>query len=322
MNKILLYFAVLSSLAFLFFIIQKNGCSDLPIVAIANYGPHVSLSAAIDGFKEEMANKGFVENQTIQYKIADAGFNQTLIPQMLSSLKENNPKVMVVMTTPVAQVAKARIRAIPLIYNVITDPVEAALIKNAYVAEDNMTGSSDKQDLDAFLRFVKAIMPRAESIGLLYATSESNDKSLVEMMRTSASKMGMKVVALPVDQAREVPLKVQEFKGKVDLIYVGSSGPIQPTLPAIAAESRKIGVPVFNVESQAVRDGLATASFGVDYKAVGKNGALLAALVLQGEKVGKINPIYPDAADHHGIINKKLANQFGIKIPSNVEVVG
>lgn len=43
-----------------------------------------------------------------------------------------------------------------------------------------MTGSSDMQDLKSLLQFAKSLLPNAKSIGLLYATSDSNDTSLVD----------------------------------------------------------------------------------------------------------------------------------------------
>jgi putative ABC transport system substrate-binding protein len=295
--------------------------NNLPIVAIANYGAHASLNATIDGFKEQMREEGFIENQNIYYKTADVSFDPSLISQMLISLKAKNPKAILVMTTPVAQVAKGKIHDIPLIYTAITDPIEAGLIKEKYKSGPNITGSSDMQDLKAFLKFAKSILPTAKKIGLLYATSEANDIALVNMMKASAVCLDMSVIAIPVEQARDVQLRMQEFKNKVDFIYVGTSGPIQPTLPVISAEAQKMHIPVFNVDSQAVRDGLALASFGVDYVAVGRNAGKLVANVLLGKKISDLTPLYPKFEDHKGLINKKLAVKLGITIPSNIAIV-
>jgi putative ABC transport system substrate-binding protein len=304
------------------FIIYDNITTNkLPMVAIASYGPHSSLNAAIDGFKLQMHAEGFIENQNISYEIADTGFDPSLIPQMLLSLKAKKPQVMMVMTTPVAQLAKGKIHDIPLIFNAVTDPQEAGLIKNMNEADGNMTGSSDMQNLDDFLEFAKSILPKAKKIGLLYATSESNDTALVNMMRKSAAKFAMEIVAIPIEQARDVYIRVQDFKDKVDLIYVGTSGPIQPTLPTIFAEAKKMHIPVFNADSQAVKDGLALASFSVDYIAVGKNAAKLAAAIIHGQKVSTLPPLYPTRNDHFGLINKKLAAEFNINVPANIEVV-
>jgi putative ABC transport system substrate-binding protein len=321
MKKFFYFLAVFIISITAFTIYNNKTHNTLPVVAIANYGPQASLDAAIAGFKEQMRAEGFTENQNIRYETADVGFDPSLIQQMLISLKAHSPRAMLVMTTPVAQAAKGKIHDIPLIYTVITDPVEAGLIKDKYKADTKITGSSDMQDLKAFLKFAKSILPEAKRVGLLYATSEANDIALVNMMKASAAELDMSVIAIPVEQARDVQIRMQEFKNKVDLIYVGTSGPIQPTLPVISAEARKMHIPVFNVEAQAVRDGLALASFGVDYTTVGRNAAKLTADVLRGQKISELTPLYPAPEDHHGLINKKLATELGITIPSNIEIV-
>ncbi len=322
MKNLLYFIAAFISLITVFTAYNTNRKDNTPVIAIANYGPHASLDAAIAGFKEQMRAEGFTENQNIHYAMADVGFDPSLIQQMLISLKAQNPRAILVMTTPVAQAAKGKIHDVPLIYTVITDPIEAGLIKERDKADINITGSSDMQDLKAFLKFAKSILPKATKVGLLYATSESNDMALVHMMRACAAELDMSVVAIPVEQARDVQIRMQEFKNKVDFIYVGTSGPIQPTLPVISAEARKMHIPVFNVEAEAVKDGLALASFGVDYRTVGRNAAKLTADVLRGQKISHLTPLYPKPEDHHGVINKKLAIELGVSIPSDIKVVG
>jgi putative ABC transport system substrate-binding protein len=294
---------------------------NLPIVAIANYGPHPTLEASIDGLKKELAERGFVENKTIRYGIADVGFDHALIPQMISKLRSCNPRVMVVKSTPVAQFSKGKIHDIPLVYCDITDPVETGLLKIRTQSEENFTGSSDQEDLEPMLSFAKELFPNVQTVGILYSTSDSNDAAMVKMMKTATSRVGLSVLAIPVDQSRDIPICMQEFKGKADFIYVGTSGPIQPALPIIAAESQKMGIPVFNAGDQAVRDGLALASFGVNYESVGRNAGKLVAKLLDGADIKTLTPAYPTAEDHHRFINRKLAKKFGITIPVNAEIV-
>ena len=301
---------------FLMLFLSRGEKDSLPIVAIANYGPHASLEAAIIGLKEELSRAGFVENKNIQYKISDVGFNASLIPQMIANLKSNHPKVMVVMTTPVAQFAKGTIKDIPLVYSAITDPVEAGLIKNSTQSDGNMTGSSDKQNLDLLLQFAKILMPRAKTVGLLYGTAEPNAIALVKMMKKAAENTGMQVMSIPIDQSRDIPIRIQGFKGRVDFIYVGASGPIQPALPTIVAESTLMNIPVLNVDEDAVKTNMALASFGVDYYRVGANAGKLVVSILKGVDIKDLDPVYPQELDHHGFISQKRAKEF------DVEVVG
>lgn len=299
--------------------------SQLPLIAVANYGPHASLQAAIDGMKASLAARGYIEHKTVRYEIEDVNFEPALIPQMIAHLQAEHPAVMVVITTPVAQFAKGAVSGTPLVYGVVTDPVQAGLIVRPEEASVSMTGSADKQDLTAFLKFAKQVLPHAKRIGLLYASAEINDLALVNMMKTAAKTAKMTVLAVPVDEVRDIPQRMQLFKDKVDVIYVGASGPIQPAVPVIASYAAKLNIPVMNVEESAVREGLVLASFGVSYKQVGVNIGTLVAGVLKGTPVARLQPIYPNAQDHHGLINTRQAQTLGVQIPrglKHVETVG
>lgn len=319
----LTYFFIIIGLIFFLVCYQKynqdsTSQSTLPIVAIANYGPHSSLEASIIGLKEELANQGYLENQTVRYEIMDVSFDTLLIPQMIARLKQFNPDVIVSITTPVAQFTKQSVKNIPIVYSVITDPVSAGLINNPEKSQKNVTGSSDKQNLNILLTFAKSILPKAKTIGMLYAPSESNDIALVNMMKCSAHQLNLKVIAIPIDHVRDMGIRMQNFKNKVDFIYVGASGPILPSLPAIAKAADKMNIPVFSVEPVAVQTGLVLASFGVDYKEIGKNTGKLVAAILNKQNVAELRPIYPDAQNHQAYISLKRANALGIILPKNL----
>jgi len=292
--------------------------SSLPLIAIANFGPHSSLDASIQGIKNELTKNGFIEQEHVRYEVVDVGFDASLIPQMIMSIKSHHPRVLVVITTPVAQYAKGAVKDIPLIYSVITDPVAAGLIKESTQPEGNMTGSSDKQNLNLLFDFAKQVLDHPSSVGILYSTAESNDVALVHMVKQAARRSHMQVLAVPIDQARDIPMAMQQFNHKVDFIYVGASGAIQPTLPVIAAESRKMGIPIFNFNAAGVKENMVLASFGVDYHQVGVNAGKLIVGVLQGKSIASLPPVYPSTNDYQGFISQKNAALLGLHLPSNL----
>ncbi len=309
---------VLLLLAVIFLRPSTPAPSGLPKVAFANWGSHASLEETIQSTKAELARLGFKENSQIIYETTHVNFEPTLIMQMLAKLKAGQPRIIVTLSTPVTQAAKNSIKTIPIVFTAITDPVSAGLLDDAKHAKNNLTGATDTQDLSVFLNFAKKILPHAKRVGLLYATAEANDAALVKMMTTAAKAFDLEVVAIPVEQAKEVPLRMQAFKDKVDFIYVGVSGPIQPTLPAIAATADRLHIPVFNADSDAVKKHLVLGSFGVSYTQVGINTAHIIYKLLQGEKVESIAPIYPSADDHVGFISKRKAEKLGIVLPTTL----
>jgi putative ABC transport system substrate-binding protein len=315
-RKLALTLAGVSALGLMGFLTMKDK-SSLPLVSIANYGPHSSLDATIGGIKTELEKEGFVEGKTIHYAIAHVGFDPALIPQMISKLTSQKPKVMVVVGTPIAQFAKGSVKDIPLVYSVVTDPTAAGL--------HSLIGSSDRQDLRALIGFAKMLLPEAKTVGLLYATGESNDMALFSMMKEATAAMGMHLLAIPVDQARNVPLHMETFKGKVDFIYVGTSGTIQPTLPVIASIAKRMKIPVFNADEASVKEGLVLGSFGVNYHKVGIHTGQLVGALLKGQPLSSLTSCYPKTSDHQGFVNRKRTEELGISLPEtmpHVEIVG
>ncbi|MDR0942894.1 MAG: ABC transporter substrate-binding protein [Holosporales bacterium] len=321
-KKNIFIIAVAAAIACSFVMLCKtNDKKDIPIVAIANYGPLPDLELSIKGIKEELTEQGFIENETVKYEISSINFDHSLISQTATNLKSYNPRVMIVISTPIAQFAKGKIQDIPLVFHAITDPVAAGLLKDKDRSNGNVTGSSDLQNLDIVLTFAKSILPRSKTVGLLCLTSDDNDATLANMMKEAAPKIGLSVLVIPVEQARDIPIRMQGFKEKVDFIYVGASG-LHAAMPTIASEAQKMNIPVFDSEDQSVRNGFALASFGVNYESIGRNTGKLVAKLLKETDIKNLPPVYPTAQEHRCFVNKKQAEKYGINIPENAEIVG
>lgn len=314
--KVGLAFAALLTVLY---IVNGSTKNTLPIVAVASYGPDNTLDRSILGLKAALSEQGFRENDKIRYEISNANFEPTLIEQMLTKLKAKKPAVMVVITTPVAQNAKNMIKDIPLVYSVITDPLVAGLLVDPNQSYQNITGSSDKQNLNIFLRFTQKILPEVKSVGLLYSNSEANDAAVLEMMQTACKAANLTLVPVAIDHPRDIPFRMQAFKNKVDLIYLAGSNTIQPAIPAITACADKLQLPIFSVGSDEVKHNLVFGSFGVDYFQVGARAGQIVAKILKGQKVAEIPPVYPQEEDYHGYISQLRANKLSMTIPSSLE---
>lgn len=292
---------------------SSNAPSDL--VVIANYGPHPSLQESIDGIKRGIAEKC----ESCKIFVQDVSFDSSLIPQMIDKLVSMKPRIMFVITTPMAQYAKNKVRDIPLIYVAVTDPVGAGLLKHHDKSDSNMTGVSDAQDLHATLTFIKDMLPNAKKVGMLYATSESNDVYLHAQMEAMTEKLGLHLISVPIDSTRDVAMRVNKLSG-VDCIYVGASGPVQPSLPVIAAYADKMNIPLINLHDDAVRNGLALASIGVSYLNMGVRAGKMGGDILTSSS-SLPNPIYPGMDDNFVLVNKKQATKFNVTLPDGVSVV-
>lgn len=315
-HKILAIILVALSLILLSTFTNTQKDPSLPLIAIANYGPHSSLQETIDGLKAKLTLLGYVEDKTIRYEITDVNFETSLIIQMLNKLKSDKPHIIVALSTPIAQAAKNIITDIPVVYADVTDPAEAGLVSDD--PNSNITGVSDKQDLSLMLKLAKQLFPSAKKVGVLYSTGEANDLSLVNMLISTGKELGLEVVSVPVEHTRDVVTRMKLFKDNVDFIYTGSSGAIQASLPAISSSAQAMQLPLFNFNGEEVVSHIALASYGVSHKQVGANAAIIIDKLLKGEKIGNIKPVYPKEEDHKAFISRKKADQIGLKIPTDL----
>lgn len=318
MKKIALLILTLLCALFCFKYFNKN---STPIVAIANYGPHSSLTKVIEGIQLSLQEHGLRDGVDIKYEIVDAGFNRALLPQMIRNLIDAEPKLLITLTTPVSQVAVAMEKKLPIVFSAISDPVSAGILVDKRSANLNVTGVAERQDTSLLIRFIRDLIPSAKRIGILYSLSEKNDLFLVDSLKKDAKIAEMQLVSIGVSNSTDIPMLIQAFQDKVDVIYVGTSGLIQPALPTIALNGKKMRIPVINTDSQAVKDNLVLASFGLDYIKIGRSTGDLAFKILTKGDIASQNsilidvpPVYPSPHDYTAYVSKQQADDFSISI--------
>lgn len=218
---------------------------NIPLVVIANYGPHKTLNDTIDGIKEGMQGLGYIENKTIRYKVVDANFETSAISQIITHLKSYNPQVFVAISTPVSQIASNHIQDTPLICVNITEP---SAITEANTA-DNIFIVSDKPNLDALLSAIKKSMPNLSRAGVIFSTGEANDVAFLTDFEKAALKFGFEVITVPLEHSRDAKMRVSLFKNQADFIYLGSSGAVQSALPVITEFASAEKIPVISFDN-------------------------------------------------------------------------
>lgn len=297
-----------------------SAAADPIRIGIANFGEHPPLNAAIAGFKQALAENGFVEGKDVVYTESHTNFDASLVPQMIAKLQAEQPKLVYTVTTPVSQIAKKALAGsgIPVIFTAVTDPVAANLVPSSESGDYGITGATDSQDMAAVLAFTKKLLPNAKRLGLPYNPGEANDVALLETVRKIAPEQGFEVVEVGVDNLNDIQQRITSLAGKVDVIYGPTSNMIQPAIAAVASAARQSGIPVVNAVDTAVLEGFVPASFAVNYQQVGKNAGKIAAEVLKGKDPKSIAPVRPAVADHQALISKKAMAAFGIEIPASL----
>ena len=288
------------------------------VIGIASLGPHPSLAKTIQGFKDEMSHEGYVDGKNVEYAYSDANFTQSLMPQMFAQIQTKHPALILTVTTSVSQVARSAVGdpRIPLIFTEVTDPVAAGLVPDWKHGSDRFIGSSDLQNFDAVLDFAKKAFPGVKSFGTLYNPGEANDVVTTKALTAAAQRAGLTFTPVSVDSVNDIQQRAQLLKG-VGFVYITGSNLVQSAIPAVAASMLRMKVPVLSSETEAIKKGMATASYAVSLESVGANAARLAVRVLKGEKTTTLPVYLPSPSDYVTSISPSQFAKLGLTVPAS-----
>lgn len=288
------------------------------LIAIANFGEHPALRAAVNGFKAEVVRQGFVEGRDIAFDDQHINFDRTLIPQLLTSAAAKKPALIVAVTTPVAQ-SSIRVvtdKSIPIVFMSVVDPVVAKIVPSWERGSETHTGATLYPDFDASLAFVRKLLPNAKRLGIPYNPGEDNDISNMKEMRAAAPKHGFAIAEVGIDSPNDIAQRLQSLQGKVDAVFVIQSNILQTGLPVIAAATQRMGVPAINTLDTPVRQHQFLAAHALSYERMGANAGRIAARVLKGEKPAAIPPHRPGPEDYAIVISRKQLAQWKMEAPA------
>jgi putative ABC transport system substrate-binding protein len=286
-------------------------------VAIANMGPHGSLEQVIAGFKQALADKGFVEGTGVVYDYSHCNFDPNLIPQVLTKLESGKPDVIVTITTPMTQAAVKIVRdqSIPIVFAPVTDPIAGGLVPDWEHGSARFVGASNLQSMEAVLGFAKKLLGEVKSFGMLYNPGDANDIANKNLAEAAAKTAGITFKAVGVDSVNDIGQRATTLQG-VDFIYAIPSSMLMPALPAIASAADRMKIPVISASPQGAQDHVVLAAMSVSWTQVGYQAGLRAAAILNGARPSQLANYKPAPEDHSAVISGKRLKQSGKELPA------
>jgi putative ABC transport system substrate-binding protein len=116
----------------------------MPVIGVLGSGSRISFEFALDAFTQGSRQQGYIEdrNVAIQYSWADGYYD--LLPSMADEFVRRHVAIIVTFQgTVTAEAAKAATSAIPIVFQVGTDPVAAGLVAALNRPGGNLTGTTD-----------------------------------------------------------------------------------------------------------------------------------------------------------------------------------
>ena len=288
-------------------------------VAIISMNDTPQLMEVKDGVTAGLAERGYVDGKNIKIDFQSAQGNFGTAQQIARQFVGENADVIVSITTPASQAVVAATKDIPIVFTTVTDPLRAKIITSFKHPGGNVTGVSDLVPTERQIDVVKEILPKLQTLGLLYDPSLDNSRSTVDSIKELAKTKGFKTVESTAMGLNNVAAAAQNLVGKVDAIFVPNDTTVYSAFEAVVKVAQDTKTPLFTAERRSVERG-AIATVGYDFGEMGKVTARYVERVLKGEKPGDIDAMYmkDDPNSLSLYVNKEFAETMGVTVPQAV----
>lgn len=281
------------------------------VVSITQIVEHPALDNARKGFMEGLKELGM----DAKYNVHIAQGNQATNVQIAQQILDEKPALVLAIATPGAQVSAQKIKDTPVVFTAVSDPVGAGLVKTMDAPGGNLTGMTDMPPVDKQLELIKAIVPKAATIGIVYNAGEANSVSQVNAAKAAAAKLGLIVAEATVTNSGGVFQAAKSLVNKVDAIYIPLDNTVVSAFESMVKVAEENKLPLFSSDNESVGKG-AIAALAVDYYAMGKQTAGIAKKILDGAKPAAVPVESLKNLDVH--LNLKAAKAQGVTVPEDI----
>lgn len=285
-------------------------------VGIIQQMEHPALDSARKGLEKYLKSKSDVTFKiTVKNAQGDNGTADTIAKQFVSDDVDLIYSIGTNASLAAANATGGSDR--PVVFNAVTDAVEAKLVASNEKPGGNVTGVSDAAPLEKQVDMIREFLPKAKTIGMIYNIGEVNGKIQVEQVEKLAPKKGFKVVKKGVSASTEVATAAEQLAGDVDCIYNITDNMIVSATASITDKANAKKIPVFAAEDGQMKAGL-LASDSISYEKLGEQaGSVVYDILVNGKKPADI-PV-ETAKDTTLYINKEVADTLGITIPKTLD---
>jgi putative ABC transport system substrate-binding protein len=274
--------------------------------------------AALDGLREGLKELGLEEGKQYVLEIRDAKGDLKVVGEAAREFERGKVPLLYAFPTSVVTAAKRATTQIPIVFIVGTDPVTRGLVESFPKPGGRLTGvhywTTDL--VPKRLEVLKDILPKLRRVVTFYNPKSPIPQQAAKLAREAGRRLGVKVVERHVASVEELHAGLRSIRaGEADAYFhvpnvIGTS---QAQFIIDTAKAKRL--PTMFDRNDLVAQG-ALASYGVNYREVGRMSAKYVQRVLAGT-----NPKDLPVESAHRIslaVNLRTAKALGLKIPNSI----
>lgn len=293
-------------------------------VGVIQLAPHDALDKANSAFCEELESLLEAEGKTITFLKSNANGDDSLNTSIVNSFIGKNVDLIYSIATASSQTAalKAKDYDIPVVFNAVTDPVDAKLVNSLENPGVNVTGVSDINPMAEQVQLMKELMGGTTdfTVGVLYVTKESNSVVQKETIKAECQKIGIKFAEYGISEVANIKDGLAGLKAAgADILYLPTDNDLANAAATVHTQNVNGGFnfPIVCGEG-GMTEACGVATLSVDYEYLGKLAAQSAFDILMGNKKASEIAVKTQTEDFTYVVNTKVADAIGFTIPDSV----
>src|SRR5215475_13345319 len=273
---------------------------------------------AIDGLRQGLREFGLEEGKHFALEIRDTEGDVTAAEAAARNLEADKVTLIYAVADSVVAAARRATTAIPIVFNVGSDPVDSGFVESFAKPGGRLTGVHLLvRDLTGKrLEILKEILPKVRGVLTIYNPGNQVAKQSAQLAREEAKRLGLKFVERHVTSVDEVRNVLKNLKvGEADVFFYIPDAMVGSQSQLIIDTARAKRLPTMFQEQSLVAKG-ALASYGHNYYEIGHLSAKYVQRVLSGTLPHDLRVETID--DVELVINLQTAKALGLTIPPNV----
>jgi putative ABC transport system substrate-binding protein len=291
----------------------------MPVIGFIGVGSPSGFALEVAQFEHGLKDSGWTigQNVTLEYRWAEGHFDS--LPNLARELVER--KVSVIATSGgavAARAAKKATEAIPVVFEIGIDPVEAGLVQSFAHPGGNLTGISiaTGQLNPKRLELLSELAPHAGVIAMLVNPRNSQTERIASLAQRAAREKGIRLTMLQAATEEEFePAFASLAALQAGALLVGNDPFFYTRREQLVALAARYTVPaIYEWREFVIIGGLA--SYGTSLAAMYRRFGTYVGRVLAGAKPADLPIEQPTKFEF--VINIKTAKALGLAVPQSV----
>jgi putative ABC transport system substrate-binding protein len=247
-------------------------------------------------------------------EVRDARGETRVVEEIARTFERERVGLVYCVPTSAATAVKRATTDVPIVFCVGTDPIASALVETYARPGGRLTGVHFlTTDLTSKrLELLKDLMPKLRRVVTLYNPGNPSAVASARLARAAGQKLGIDLIERHVRSAPEVRAALAALKhDDADALFMVADALLTAQSQDVIDTAKAIRMPTMVYEQTlAVRGALA--SYGVDYREIGRHSAKYVRAILAGARPGEL-PV-ENVTRLAFVLNRRTAQDIGFAV--------